>query len=699
MTKNNRSFFLFLLLMPIFFYSQIDKEINHPSIRLKSGVYNNKISLRWAVDQPLAWQKANKIGFVLTRYTLSRNGKSLSTPEVKNLGSFLPKPLNDWKNLIEKNDNAAIVAQSLYGENFEVEMGNEKDKLQSIVNQSDQLEQRFAFALMSADLDFDIAKMAGWGYTDTEVKPNEKYLYTIELNTQAKSNIVIEKGNAIASLTDKIDLPKPLDFIGIFQDKIVTLSWEYLQLKDTYTAYFIEKSTNGNSFTQMGNLPVVNMNDDDKKQARGMLYIDSLKQNEAKFSYRIRGKTIFGEYGPYSDVVSGAGKKKLEASPRIIDFSEEPNNNIKINWEFPIEAEKEISSFKLIHSETDRTGTYKTIKDNIPVNQRNLITQSVSASNYFKIVAIGKNQEEKESFATLVQPNDTTPPAVPIEFVGRIDSLGIVRLRWKGSAENDLEGYHVFRGNQKNEEMVRLTPQATPYTYFQDQVDLQNLNSKVYYYVIAMDKRKNESAPSVILELEKPDKIKPQPPVFTEYKLEDTGEITLNWQKSFSTDVAKYQLFRLDADQPNAQWKMMVEIPAQTDTFSYTDKALTANQRYKYRLIAIDKSQLKSNPSQEITLRSNLQQNADIIKNLVGSVNKQKKQIELIWRNLTTDIKEIIVYRFKANEKPTLFGTLNSDQNFLEDNTIEYGNIYTYLLKPMLKNNQPTKTEKITVEY
>ncbi|WOC53131.1 hypothetical protein BPO_p0048 (plasmid) [Bergeyella porcorum] len=78
---------------------------------------------------PVAWQKANKIGFNLKRYTLSRDGETTHLPEEKDLGIFMPKPEKEWMPIIEKNDNAAIVAQSLFGESFEVEIGRTKRQI------------------------------------------------------------------------------------------------------------------------------------------------------------------------------------------------------------------------------------------------------------------------------------------------------------------------------------------------------------------------------------------------------------------------------------------------------------------------------------------------------------------------------------------------------------------------------------------
>ncbi|MDP9960393.1 fibronectin type III domain-containing protein [Chryseobacterium lathyri] len=669
-----------------------------PHIRLKVDGKKDRISLRWAVDEPIAWQKANKIGFSLKRFTLSRDGKVLPKAEEKDLGIFKPASENEWKKIVEKNDNAAIVAQSLFGDSFEVEMGEKQGKLEGVVNKSQEVEQRFAYALMAADLDFEVAKLAGWAYTDTNVKSNERYLYTVSINT-SEGTLLVQKGDALATTSATHELPKPLDFIGIFKDKAVTLSWEYLQLRDTYTAYYVEKSQDGASFKSLGDLPVMNMNDNDGRQVQGMTFVDSLAQNTSTFSYRIRGKTIFGDYGPYSDVVSGAGKKSLEATPRISDFFIDENEDIKLEWEFPQEDEKNITSFELLHSETDLQNTYKVIKNKIPVSSRSIITKSLAPSNYYKVQAVGKAGDKRESFSVLAQPNDTTPPETPLQFEGKIDSLGVAHLKWKANTEKDLEGYHIFRGIQKGDELVRVTPQAITKNHFEDKVVLENLNSKVYYYVTATDRRKNQSTPSVILELEKPDKVKPQTPVFTEYKLEDDGKITINWMRSHSDDVEVHQLFRKAKDDADKSWKMIYETKDIKPDYTYTDKEVEADKSYTYYLLAIDKSKLKSDKSQEMTLRSNRIEALSVLTNLSGSANRNKKQIELNWKINGKDTGEILVYRQRGAEKPSLWGTLTGAQNFLEDKSVQVGNSYTYLLKPMLKNNQVAKTEKITVEY
>ena len=247
--------------------------------------------------------------------------------------------------------------------------------------------------------------------------------------------------------------------------------------------------------------------------------------------------------------------------------------------------------------------------------------------------------------------------------------------------------------------MVRITPQSITQNKFEDKVVLENLNSKVYYYVTATDKRNNQSKPSIILELEKPDKVKPQTPVFTKYKLEDDGRITLNWLKSYSDDVAIHQLYRQAKDGTDKTWKLIYETKDIQPDYTYTDKDVEVNKKYAYYLVAVDKSRLLSEKSPEVTLISNSFEAVNVLSNLSGSVNRNKKQIELLWKAQDNKIGEILIYRQEGAAKPTLWGTLPGGQNFIEDKLITVGNTYTYLLKPMLIDNQPAETEKISIEY
>lgn len=140
----------------------------HQIVVMARPQQDEKIMLRWAATTPLAWRKLNEFGYELKRYTITRNNKTLLAPIEKMLGTFFPKPLEEWIPLVEINDNAAVMAQSIYGEGFDVEG---MDQLSTIINLAEEQEQRFTWGLYAADQDFEVAQMAGLGYVDQEVEP------------------------------------------------------------------------------------------------------------------------------------------------------------------------------------------------------------------------------------------------------------------------------------------------------------------------------------------------------------------------------------------------------------------------------------------------------------------------------------------------------------------------------------------------
>ena len=91
------------------------------SVKVISRTQQDRVLLRWAVDQPQAWKEANTLGFLIERSTISRNGEAVVPIERSMLvaGPLKPKPLEAWETLATQDQNAAILAQALYGDSFE----------------------------------------------------------------------------------------------------------------------------------------------------------------------------------------------------------------------------------------------------------------------------------------------------------------------------------------------------------------------------------------------------------------------------------------------------------------------------------------------------------------------------------------------------------------------------------------------------
>lgn len=686
-------FFLFFSFITCF-SQQIKKE--PAQVMLLARAQKDRILLRWGVTQAPEWKKTNQYGFSLKKFVYKRDGKILPVPEPVTLPQNVFKPAGEaeWKKIIDKDQNAAIIAGSIYGESFAMEGPQTKGDIAKIVNTAEELQQRFAFGLMAADFSFEGAKLAGWAYVDVDVKWNEEYIYQVA-SLVPKDKAFIKESSALISLKDYKLLPDPLEFQGVFQDRTVIMAWNYDMLRSVYNSYNIEKSEDGVNFAPISKIPMVNMNDKPDNPAQRMYYVDSLKVNNKNYYYRLYGKTSFGEQGPYTKVISGKGVKTLVFIPYCNDYTFTKNQNEAIvKWEYPKEGEQDITSFAITQSEKDE-GPYKLIAEKIPVTQREQLLKNLEPTNYIKVIAVGKNNQLKESFSKLIQPIDSIPPVAPIELVGKIDSTGVVKLNWKANVEKDLLGYKIFRANQEKEEFYPLNQEVLATTNFQDSVVVKSLNRKVYYKIIALDKRFNESKFSQIIVVEKPDVIAPSSPIFVNYKVE-SGKVKLQWEKGSEPN----QTIKIYRENLSDKLKSE-EIFSTTDSIkSYVDLKVEKNKEYRYSIQSISKTGLKSLSSTPLTVNVVDLTLDEAIKSFEGSADRERKYIELRW---TIDEKKQVVeytlYKNTAGQKPVTWKILPANIKNILDEDIKPSITYTYTLKATLNNGQQAKIKTLTIQY
>ena len=76
---------------------------------------------------------------------------------------------------------------------------------------------------------------------------------------------------------------------------------------------------------------------------------------------------------------------------------------------------------------------------------------------YYKLALINKD-DSVYSVPRYLFTLDQKPPSHK-NLEEKIDSLGVVTLKWSSPEENDIKGYRVFRANQKREEFIEITSQ------------------------------------------------------------------------------------------------------------------------------------------------------------------------------------------------------------------------------------------------
>ncbi len=674
---------------------------NKSAVKVLARPQKDKILLRWATTTPLSWKMSNQYGFIVERYTVTRDKKILAQPEKKIISAtpFKPQPIDNWKTVAEKDNYAAVIAQAIYGKDFELSGGDSKG-LTKIINQANELEQRFGLSLYAADNSFEAAKLAGWGYEDKEVQPNEKYLYRV-ISVIPKDQLKVDSGSVYVGIIDYQELPKPSDIGSAFGDKTVMLSWDYSILKNYYNNYFIEKSADGETYNRLSDLPVANLNNKEEKPSNRMYFIDSLKDNSIQYYYRIRGVSPFGEVGPPSEPISGTGKKFLTKVPNIRSTNIDEKGAVQIEWFFDGRENELIKSFTLNQAKKEQ-GPYKAVVENINANSRIVRFDKLYATNYFTITAVAKQGQSRTSFPVLVQPIDSLPPAIPTGLRATIDSNGVVTLKWNQNKEQDLLGYKVFRANNKQEEMATLTPSVHKKCIYRDTVNIKMLNNKVYYAIASVDQRQNQSQHSTVIEIKKPDIIPPSAPLFTDYQIKNDSVI-LHWVNSSTEDVAKHELYRTAS--PNPSKGGGIEKPQLlskfTDTTSqYIDGTAEPGKKYEYNIVAIDATGLKTNAVNRLQITIPDNSNRYNIKLLNTYKNIKNRYIEIFWKDDLKEVQAYNIYKAVKGKPITLWKVVTvGEARQATDNNITVGETYQYAVVPIMKNGMKGKMITTEVQY
>ncbi|MBO9202161.1 MULTISPECIES: fibronectin type III domain-containing protein [Niastella] len=652
------------------------------------------IRLRWAVTNTTLWKLTNQYGFVLERYTVLRDKKMLGVPERKVLGlPIRSKPLNDWEALAKKDQYAAVIAQALYGSDFQV--GSVSKGMGHLISQSQEMEQRFSFSLFAADMSFEASLLAGWGYVDNDIRPNEKYLYRLS----AAAPVALAKKDSAAVFIGAADyevLPAVQEIQAQFGNRVVMLSWDYDRVATYYTSYFVERSEdNGKTFHRLSDMPVANLNEGEKHRAKRMYLTDTLHSNELTYQYRVRGINPFGETGPPSDIVKGKGVNVLPFVPGIQSAYADDKGLLQMRWEFEENANTLIKGFRLNKAD-HADGPYKIYIDSIAVTKRALqLKNPVEGSGYFTLTAIAKEGEGRTSFPVLVQPLDSIPPDIPAGLQAVIDSNGVVSLSWNKNSERDLMGYKVYRAMKQDEEPIPLVDSVWQGNQFRDKLSLKLLNKKVYYGVAALDKRWNQSAMSALVEVKKPDIIPPSAAVINRFTV-DANKVTLSWINSMDEDIAAHALYRKGAG--DSGYVLVKNFLAKSAT-GYTDTVQTGAGQYHYYLAARSEAGLVTASEPLVVTITSAAAGPLQLTRLYAYPQPENKRVEIVWEDALKQVSNYQVYRAIGTGGMSLWKIIPAAQKGLYDTDVQPNTVYHYAVQAVLLSGAYSEMKKVTVNY
>ena len=648
------------------------------NIRLNAKNVGDKVLLRWAVTSPRAWKQMNTTGFFVERYTVARGGNVLPEQERKLLTPTPIKALPEeaWEGIANRDIYAALIAQSLFGDSFEIMGMASSNAIEQIVNQAEGLEQRHAFSLLAADMSFEAACYAGWGLTDNEVVKGERYLYKV---IPASDSIIYTNGGYGLVIMDSYkELPPPVYFSVLFGDRLALLSWNVQLQKSQFVSYWVEKSENGRNFERM-DIPTTSFQETSNGH---LVYVDSLAQNNKTYHYRVRGQSMFGEISKPSEVISGKGVEELTTVPQITRHFINDTGSAELEWSFDESKNHLLQSFSLLRAVSNSSSS-EIVVENIKPGERRIVFDRLQRSNYFSIAANPRQGTATVSLPVLILPVDTVPPVQPTGLQASVDSAGVVSISWEPNQDIDILGYKIYRGNKSGEELIAIHEEPVIGTMCTDTVNLLDLNTHVYYCVKAFDKRYNQSVLSDTFRLEKPLQIRPSSPVFSTFRSNPEG-ILLNWVNSPDKEVVKHTLYRQEKDSLELE---TVETFSGADITQYVDSLIDGNTLYVYTITATGKWGAESEPSPPLSIRSMPQDGMKVFKSFHAEINMETIHIDLFWEVSRQDkIDYFKIYRSENDQKVTLWKEVPGTESQFTDLTALPGAKLNYLIIAVLKD-------------
>src|SRR5690606_38174007 len=113
--------------------------------------------------------------------------------------------------------------------------------------------------------------------------------------------------------------------------------------------FWVERSEDGGkTFKRVSEQPIVNTFSGERPHSRLVFKTDSLPANDVPYHYRVIGINSFGESGPPSDTVSGAGRPVFAYSASVVDHEVKPDGSVSLQFTFPPEGQTLLRSFDLI---------------------------------------------------------------------------------------------------------------------------------------------------------------------------------------------------------------------------------------------------------------------------------------------------------------------------------------------------------------
>lgn len=703
--NNKRTVILFLILyfmvghLPV--SAQQDTTVVADTLRPSGAIEvlaradTDSVVLRWAPDNPAAWIKTRQSGFTVERAKVDTLSEFDSTAvQILNEQPITPWSLETWEQRVPDDDEFAMMAaEALYGERFVIEPLESGNPIEALRNASDELNNRFGFALLAADNSTMAAEGLGLRYVDRNVEEGATYIYTVS-PAEFDSTYLIESGTAVVDIEANPEPPPPRDLKAEPGESSIMLSWKELP-GEAYSGYYIYRSSDGGeTYEQLNEEPHFFMTGEQPDGENIIQFTDTSAVNYQRYHYRVRGITPFADLSRPAEVSAMARDMTPPPVPSIKMPEEVGPNAIRVTWSYP-DTVGDLEGFYISKSDYHTFESSESLMEEplLPSVRSYVDSTATTERPWYFVIAVDTAGNAIPSFGAYGELIDRTPPSQPTGLQGKIDTTGTVHLAWDLGPEEDIIGYRLLYSNNPTHEFSTVTSMIVRDTVYTDTIAVKTLTKSIYYKVAALDERYNQSDFSTVLKLKRPDIVPPDPSVFSDVAVSDSA-VALSWHPSTSRDLKRQVLYRREA-RTDASWDSLSGFGRTAGSF--LDTAVVQNRTYRYRIQAVDSAGLRSEFASTVQARpydTGMRQAPSLS---TVRYDSTEKRVILEWSYSGPEDEEhyFVVYRSTSGNPPATYKAVEGEQRSFEDRSVVEGYTYRYAIKVRMRDGAQSRLSGI----
>ncbi len=659
--------------------------------------YKDSIVIRWAPERYSIFDDGKKNGYRILRRKVNGSDTTFKMIAEKHL----PWTKEQWQSYLvnyeetnQKLDTNFVYVASI----FFAKLKDFRSDAGSFIEMNDNIKNSYAMSLVSASRNINIANAMGLRFVDKNVEKDTDYEYQVDFLGKTGYNLI----NNTTKLNSKPITSLNLKYEVTNLDQKVAFKFA----AGNYNSYKVYRRTSrSDPFVALSDVPFYTLYDSKNLADTVSKFYDTIGlKNYQKYYYRFVGQDGFGDEIKLFD----AKAMPVDKTPPLRPFPERPKqskkgSSITIKWSPGKPIDKDLAGYNIYRGTSHFFDSCIWVKMNTK-----LISKSkpywkdykfFSGQNtYYYIESVDKAGNAKRCEPVYAYVRDVTPPAKPKWISGKMDSLGIVRLKSYMNKEDDFMGFKLYVSNAEDHEFSPIyysfkdTIGKIIDSTFIDTNTVNSLTENLYYKLKAYDYHYNESKFSDVLIVKRIDTIAPTCPVFKTIKTNHTG-VTLTYASSESRDLKTQFIYRKNTN--DTDWVKISELNKEKNT--YLDKDVKPNETYFYSLRSVDFNgnySPYSFPVYTTVYRENYQ---DLITSFTIVNDTTTKLVRLNWdanlKGIDQEDYFFIVYK-KIGKKPMKEHKNNKQQNSFEEKNLATKPV-TYAVKLMFNDGTESKLSEL----